>query len=321
MNPLVSIVTANYNKAGFISETILSVIAQTYKDWELLIIDDRSTDESIQVIAPFLSDNRISLIENQENRGGNFCRNLGIKKAKGEYLIFLDADDLLSPVCLENRIKSALEFPNVNLLVFSMGVFRHKRGDVSGDWVPNSSRPLEDFLQHKLPWSILQPLWKRELLLQLEGFDEAFQRLQDVELNTRALLIQNISYKQFPGAPDCFYRIDDTRKNFKASVFMLRWITSAVLYVEKFAPLVKAELRPYLSGTVYETYLNLLYYYKTGQVTNAEFMSLEQQLLKPAIKTAMSPFKRTLFTVARSYNLKSFRIPGINKIIKKLITL
>mgnify|MGYP002367136581 CR=1 FL=1 len=97
MTPCVSIIIASYNKEKYIGETINSVIKQTYTEWELIIIDDFSTDQSVDVISGFLTDARITLIKNDRNRGANHSRNSGIKTARGKYVLFLDADDILAP--------------------------------------------------------------------------------------------------------------------------------------------------------------------------------------------------------------------------------
>lgn len=102
---LVSIITPSYNSSSFIEETINSVIAQTYSNWEMIIIDDCSSDNSVDVINQSISkDNRIKLIQNKENKGAAETRNVGLKIAKGRYIAFLDSDDLWLPTKLEEQI-------------------------------------------------------------------------------------------------------------------------------------------------------------------------------------------------------------------------
>lgn len=102
IKPLVSIITAMYNSETFISETINSVINQTYKNWELILIDDFSTDSTLQRIQPFLDKNsNIKLIKNTSNLGAAITRNKGIQAAKGDYIAFLDGDDVWKPEKLE----------------------------------------------------------------------------------------------------------------------------------------------------------------------------------------------------------------------------
>lgn len=92
--PLISIITPNYNSEKFIAETIESVVSQSYKNWELLIVDDCSTDNSTIIIEEFIEkDKRIQLIKLQQNGGAAITRNKGVSLAKGDYIAFLDSDD------------------------------------------------------------------------------------------------------------------------------------------------------------------------------------------------------------------------------------
>ena len=102
---LVSIITPSYNASKFISETINSVLSQTHENWELLIVDDYSSDSSNKIIEKFIKkDNRIKLIKLKENSGPAVARNKAIAEAKGRYVAFLDADDLWYPKKLEKQI-------------------------------------------------------------------------------------------------------------------------------------------------------------------------------------------------------------------------
>ena len=106
MNDLVSIITPNYNCAQYIVKTILSVQAQTYNNWEMLIVDDCSSDNSCKAIAPYLeSDKRIKLISNEKNYGAAVSRNQALKAARGRWIAFLDSDDLWAPEKLERQIR------------------------------------------------------------------------------------------------------------------------------------------------------------------------------------------------------------------------
>lgn len=103
MTNLVSIIIPCYNAEKFITETIQSVLNQTYTDWELIIIDDGSKDNSSKIVASFLSDPRISYFY-QENTGVSIARNNGISKVNGKYIAFLDADDIWTDSNLEEKI-------------------------------------------------------------------------------------------------------------------------------------------------------------------------------------------------------------------------
>lgn len=103
MNPTISIITPCYNSEKFISETIQSVLNQTFENWELIIVDDCSKDESVRIINQF-NDERIHLIALKENVGAAQARNLAIDKAQSRYLTFLDSDDLWLPYFLEKTL-------------------------------------------------------------------------------------------------------------------------------------------------------------------------------------------------------------------------
>lgn len=104
-NGLVSIIMPSYNTANYISESINSVINQSYKNWELIIVDDCSTDNTDEVIKDFLKDSRIKYLKNKENSGAAISRNKALKIAKGEWIAFLDSDDLWEDKKLEKQIK------------------------------------------------------------------------------------------------------------------------------------------------------------------------------------------------------------------------
>ena len=102
---LVTVITANYNANEFIVQTIESVLSQEYQNWEMIIIDDLSTDDSIKTIKSYQKkDSRIKLIELKENGGPAIARNIGIKQANGRYIAFLDSDDVWTNDKLRKQI-------------------------------------------------------------------------------------------------------------------------------------------------------------------------------------------------------------------------
>lgn len=104
MHDLVSIIMPSYNTAQYIAASIRSVQAQTYENWELLIVDDCSTDNSDAVVAPFLSNARIRYLKNEVNSGAAASRNYALREARGRWIAFLDSDDLWHPEKLERQI-------------------------------------------------------------------------------------------------------------------------------------------------------------------------------------------------------------------------
>ena len=94
----------SYNTAQFIGQSIQSVLTQTYLNWELIIVDDCSTDNTEKVVSAFLNDNRIIFLKNERNSGAAVSRNRALKEAKGKWIAFLDSDDLWEPEKLEKQI-------------------------------------------------------------------------------------------------------------------------------------------------------------------------------------------------------------------------
>lgn len=104
MNELVSIIMPSYNTANYIEASIESVRHQTYENWELLIVDDCSTDNTDEVVRPFLTDGRIHYLKNEQNGGAAISRNRALREAKGKWIAFLDSDDLWLPEKLEKQV-------------------------------------------------------------------------------------------------------------------------------------------------------------------------------------------------------------------------
>lgn len=101
--PEVSIITPCYNSSKFLRDTVASVQNQTHTDWEWIITDDQSTDQSVEILQAF-SDPRIILIQAEKNGGAGHARNLSLQKASGRYITFLDADDYWEPDFLEEML-------------------------------------------------------------------------------------------------------------------------------------------------------------------------------------------------------------------------
>lgn len=134
IDDLVSIIMPCYNDAAYISDSINSVISQTYQNWELIIVDDFSTDNSKKIIRDYtIKDSRIKLIESESNIGPGLSRNEGIKISKGQYIAFLDSDDLWD----ENKLDFQINFMQKKNIAFSFTSYRIMHGDkVSNTVIP-----------------------------------------------------------------------------------------------------------------------------------------------------------------------------------------
>lgn len=128
MNELVSIIMPSYNTADYITDSIRSIQAQTHKDWELIIVDDCSTDNSMEVIRSF-NEPRIKLLKNEKNSGAAVSRNYALREARGKWIAFLDSDDTWVPEKLEKQIK----FMKEHGYAFT---FTDYRICLNGAWMP-----------------------------------------------------------------------------------------------------------------------------------------------------------------------------------------
>ena len=112
-SPLVSVIIPLYNYEKYVIEAINSVLEQTYINWELIIVDDCSTDNSFNTVADYIDKIKISqniiLLQNEQNKGSSATRNTGIKQSKGEYVLCLDADDYVSKYFLEEYVKAIIK--------------------------------------------------------------------------------------------------------------------------------------------------------------------------------------------------------------------
>jgi len=194
--PLVSVIMPAYNVSGYIKEAINSVIAQTYADWELIIVDDGSTDNTSDLVEEYLlKDSRIQYFYQENGKQGK-ARNLAISKSKGEYLAFLDADDLWLPEKLEIQIKEIkdkdvdLVFSNAYIINEDKNQNISKQMNVKTAFF-RGEKALKLFLKaNRIP--ILTVLVKKENVLKVDCFSEKIniQNAEDYHLWLK-LLISN----------------------------------------------------------------------------------------------------------------------------------
>lgn len=122
----ISIITASYNYENYIKETIESILTQDYDDWEMIVVDDGSKDNSVEVIKQYCAkDKRIKLFqhENGENKGLSETLQLGLKKAQGEWVAFLESDDTYTFDCLSERLKIINKYEDVNFIFNDVNYF------------------------------------------------------------------------------------------------------------------------------------------------------------------------------------------------------
>lgn len=311
---LVSIVVPNYNKEKYLEKTLNSILFQTYKNWEAIIIDDGSTDNSIEIIKTFEKlDSRFLLIEKRKTlNGGSVNRNIGLKKAKGKYVIFFDSDDLLESPCLEERVNFMNQNNSLDFAVFPMGTFKSEIGDSSYTWIPEKEKALEKFLSHDLPWQTMQPVYKKEFLLKNEiSFNEAFPRMQDVEFHTK-ILKKNPTFSISEGKPNCFFRINSERKVFKPIDFYYQWCLSIGRYHKTF---FDESNKYYLAKTGLFGLSELIQAYYNKQVSKEKIWDLQKLIIEN-----YKGYNKFILSLYLKSGLKiSFHIPGHRFLFKTLL--
>jgi glycosyltransferase involved in cell wall biosynthesis len=189
--PQVSVIIPSYNCAAYLPEALDSVLAQTYSDFEIIVIDDGSTDQTAELLQAYCNQHgsKITVIC-QKNQGVAVARNHGIQQAKGNWIAFLDADDILLPDKLAAQLAVAAAHPEAGLIhsgwqrVDSQGKFQMNVEPWT--WVPELN--LESWLRWKpvLPSAML---FQRQWLVRSGGFDRRFPPAEDTDLVLRLALM------------------------------------------------------------------------------------------------------------------------------------
>lgn len=322
---MVSIIIPNYNKGKFIAETINSVIIQSHKEWECVIVDDKSNDDSVHIISKLIkNDERFKLIINEQNKGGSFSRNLGVKNSIFNYIMFLDSDDILSPNCVKNRLDFTLKQSNLDFTVFPMGTFYKKSGDSNKVWNNFKGNHKKRFLKHDLPWHTMMVLWHKNALIKINGFDKNYIRLQDVELHTRAL-ISGLKYKVNKNATvDSYFRIDNSRITTNYYLFIENKVKGTIQYINSFVKVLE-EKNQYndlklLKGTFFKVISDIFHAYRIGKIDYPQKEKLIKQLLNKSLINNQLKLKDKI-TLSFYFFLsnKKVKIKGLNFITKIIL--
>lgn len=185
--PLVSIIIPCYNREKYISQAIDSVLNQTYQPIEVIVVDDGSQDNSINVVKKY--GNRISLIE-QANRGVSAARNTGFKAAQGSYIIFLDSDDWLSNNIVESHIQTLNKWPEVDICCTDSVSAKNENtlsNIIKSAWPDTPGTPVELFLLSPPPFPACE-IYKASTVKRLGGYDEEMRAFADSNLRLRIII-------------------------------------------------------------------------------------------------------------------------------------
>ena len=237
--PLVTVVIPMFNAFPFIGEMLECMEKQTYTNWELIIVDDGSTDESVSTVKKFAeNDSRIKLIERPDNRkkGGNTCRNIGLENANGEYIIWFDADDLIAPYCLEQRVGYMSHHPYVDVAIAPLLGFYKKPYDslnfALGDYSPQ--RIIRLCLANVPTLVVVSNIYRKSSLEFFKiKWDEDLKAHQDVDMNIECTY-HRLKFAQIPEArADYFWRLSGNENSVSKKIVTKSHFQSNIYYFNK----------------------------------------------------------------------------------------
>lgn len=189
LNPLVSVIIPTFNRAHLILDTLKSIKNQTYNNWECIIVDDGSTDNTEIVLKSYINtDSRFKFYNSPINllKGPNSCRNYGFKKSSGEYVYWFDSDDILMSDALETYVNSSSKNIDVVIAKLERVDFNNSLSRKENNIF--SKNLIEDYFIGKVAFYICGPFWKRSFLeKQIYLFDESIKNLDDWDFNLRML--------------------------------------------------------------------------------------------------------------------------------------
>ncbi|MEZ7503848.1 glycosyltransferase family 2 protein [Flavobacterium sp. Arc2] len=189
MIPLVSIIIPTCNRAHLIGETLDSILSQIYTNWECIIVDDGSMDDTENIVKEYINqDNRFQFHQRPADsiKGANTCRNYGFELSKGEYIKWFDSDDILLPQALERSGVFFSEKPD--LIVSSLTYIDIYKNRINKKHHFISKNTVEDYLTGRITYYTFTPTWKRSFLeKQADLFDVHITNLDDWDFNLRML--------------------------------------------------------------------------------------------------------------------------------------
>lgn len=192
MEPLVSIIIPLYNREKLLSQTLDSILKQTYKNWECIVVDDHSTDNSLKIAQEYgKKDHRFKSLKrpNDRTKGANACRNYGFEVSKGDLINWFDSDDIMHQDFL---LKSVNENNGTqyNAVISKALIFENDIETIIGkeNRTKLTANIIEDFIRLRVAWYLQGVVWQRSFLKDKTLFDEDLLAGQDRDFHTRILL-------------------------------------------------------------------------------------------------------------------------------------
>ncbi|KRM44110.1 hypothetical protein FC51_GL001661 [Lentilactobacillus parabuchneri DSM 5707 = NBRC 107865] len=195
MNPLISIIVPTYNVEKYIRTCIESILAQTYRNVEVIIVNDGSTDQSLAVISDLICSHHNVKVITQKNQGLSVARNTGIDVATGKYITFVDADDKIMP----GFVSSLYQIADKTGADIVRGSFRDFNGNILKDWVPDFNVPtncgtivLDQFLSSKISFVVWSSIYRLDFINSNHIRFTPGILLEDGDFTTRAYMLAKL---------------------------------------------------------------------------------------------------------------------------------
>ena len=254
-----------YNQKEMVAEMVDSILANDFLHWELLAIDDGSTQETIDYLRHYEQDCRIRIVRREcEPKGAQTCRNLGMELARGEYIVFFDSDDYVAPHCLRNRVEQLDCHPELDFMVFPSGTYNNGvlRAEDNHDLYgyPIYKNDLAAFLQRTLPFIVWNNIYRLESVHRYQlDWDIHLLSLQDSDFNIQALLL-GMKYAYATTLPDYGYRTEANRSSISKKINSEKHRQSHLFFINKQYEEVQ---KKYKKSYNHSLYLGVLYLFST----------------------------------------------------------
>ncbi len=326
----ISVIIPFFNRKNLLEQAIISVLKQSYNNWQLLLVDDGSTDGASKLAKYYASsDRRIIYFKRPSDlpKGAPTCRNIGIEKAQGKYLMFLDSDDLLLPYCLEQRLEATEKYPEYDGWIFQIAKMENEQLRMKNEklrvdneqlkmkneelekfkteslelrvWNTVKTDPVIQFLQIDSPWHTSGGLWRTSKLRRSNiRFDPRLAVWQDVDFHlqvlTKKLKLKTL-LNDYP--PDIIYRIHSTTISQKSYPRYYR--KSQIYFFEKWSGQLDSKYKPYIYKS-FEIFFNKLLS-KNDLLTFVTLLKIKSPLLTREKKLRI--FRRLLYAAFKKvYN-------------------
>ena len=244
MKPQVSILIPVYNREHLIIETLESIRSQSFLNWECILVDDHSTDNSVEVVSAFISqDPRFKLYKRPSERlkGANACRNYGFEMAQGEFVNWFDSDDIMHPEFISKKVAALSNNNTFDGIISKTMMFENSIENITGreNRTFLTQNTLEDFLKLKISWYLPDIMWNSAFLKEKPLFDEELLAGQDSDFYARMLIEQpklevvNEYLTYYRKHPQNITSHIDNRKNARLKISHLHSVIRLIALLEK----------------------------------------------------------------------------------------